>query len=202
MPARPPGPRSKRVKRMNAPTPTPSATSLAIPLGVIVTCKQPKNAWADPVWRASGVMLEIPPGPDWRELGRGEGYTQYLTTRAQLELFRKETEAYIANIESSEPALYIVLRESETDAAPVEVHLVTASPFEAQDYMDSSEETVERVSMPAPLLEMIEAFIAEHHVEEKFRKRKRDEVNISEEKFGKEPIHVVRQRMQGNGREQ
>jgi hypothetical protein len=187
---------------MNAPTPTPSATSLAIPLGVIVTCKQPKNAWADPVWRASSVMLEIPPGPDWRELARGEGYTQYLTTRAQLELFRKETEAYIANIESREPALYVVLRESETDDAPVEVHLVTASPFEAQDYMDSSEETVERVAMPAPLLEMIEAFIAEHHVEEKFRKRKRDEVDITEEKFGKEPIHVVRQRMQGNGREQ
>jgi hypothetical protein len=147
-------------------------------------------------------MLEIPPGPDWRELARGEGYTQYLTTRAQLELFRKETEAYIANIESSEPALYIVLRESETDDAPIDVHLVTASPFEAQDYMDSSEETVERVAMPAPLLEMIEAFIAEHHVEEKFRKRKRDEVDITEEKFGKEPIHVVRQRMQGNGREQ
>jgi len=49
-------------------------------------------------------------------------------------------------------------------------------------------------------MEMLEAFIAEHHVEEKFRKRKRDEVDITEEKFGKEPIHVVRQRMKKNGR--
>ncbi len=184
---------------MNAPPPKPPATSLAIPLGVILTCKQPSIAWADPVWRASGVMLDIPPGPDWRELTRGEGYTQYLTTRAQLELFRKETEAYIANIHSTEPALYIVLRESDSAGAPMDVHLVTASPFEAQDYTDSSEETVERVAMPAPLLEMVEAFIAAHHVEEKFRKRKRDEVDITEEKFGKEPIFVVRARGKGDG---
>jgi len=190
---------NKKVSRMNAPPPRPSASTLAIPIGVILTCKQPTNAWADPVWRASGVMLDIPPGPEWRELARGEGVTQYLTTRAQLELFRKETEAYIANIESTEPALYMVLRDGETDDAPVEVHLVTASPFEAQDYMDSSEETVERVSMPAPLLEMIAGFIEEHHVEETFRKRKRDEVDITEEKFGQEPIFVTRERRKKNG---
>ncbi len=187
---------------MNAPPPRASETSLAIPVGVILTCKQPANAWAEPVWRASGVMLDIPPGPEWRELARGEGYVQYLTTRAQLELFRKETEAYIANIESSEPSLYMVLRERESGDPPVDVHVVTASPFEAQDYMDSSEETVERVSMPPPVLEMLEAFIAEHHVPEEFRKRKRDEVDLSEQKFGKEPIFVTRERMKQNGYKQ
>jgi len=185
---------------MNASPPQETDTSVAIPLGVILTRKQPTNAWADPVWRASGVMLDIPPGPEWRELAQGEGYMQCLTTRAQLELFRKETEAYIANIESREPALYIVLREGERDDVPVEVHLVTASPFEAQDYMDSSEETVERVSVPDPLLEMIGEFIDAHHVEEEFRKRKRDEVDLTEEKFGKEPIFVTRQRRKQNGR--
>jgi len=184
---------------MNAPTPGPSGSSVLIQIGVIVSRRQPSNAWSDPVWRARGVMLDIPAGPEWRELARGEGATQYLTTRAQLELFRKETEAYIANIESNDPALFVVLRESETDDAPVEVHLVTASPFEAQDYMDSSEETVDRVAMPEAVVEMVEAFIAQHHVEEKFRKRKRDEVDISQEKFGKEPIHRVRERMKKNG---
>jgi len=185
---------------MKAPAPRPAARTVAVPVGVILTCKQPKNAWAGVIWRASGVMLDIPAGPEWRELAQGEGYTQYLTTRAQLELFRKETEAYIANIESREPSLYIVLREGEgDDTQPITVHLVTASPFEAQDYMDSSEETVERVSMPDPLLEMIGAFIEEHHVEETFRKRKRDEVDLSEEKFGKEPIFVARQPVKKNG---
>ncbi len=186
---------------MNAPTPGLSGTSIVIRIGVIVSCKQPTSAWSDPVWRARGVMLDVPTGPEWRELAQGEGFTQYLTTRAQLELFRKETEAYIANIESNDPALFVVLRESETDDAPVEVHLVTASPFEAQDYMDSSEETVDRVAMPEPLVAMVEAFIAQHHVEEKFRKRKRDQVDITEEKFGKEPIHRSYQKIHTNGQE-
>jgi len=178
---------------MNAPPPKVSATSLTLPIGVILTHKKAKNPWADHVWRASGVMLDVPSGPEWRELARGEDYTQYLTTRAQLELFRKDTEAYIANIASSAPSLYIVLREDED--APVNVHLVTASPFEAQDYLDSSEELVERISMPEPLLELIGAFIKEHHVEETFRKRKRDEVDLEEQKFGKEPIFKTRERM-------
>lgn len=176
---------------MNAPQ-RHSPVSLAIPVGVILTCKQPGNPWADLIWRASGVMLDIPTGPVWRELARGEGYTQYLSTRATLELFRKETQAYLDNIESRTPSLYVVLRESERHGEPVEVHLVTASPFEAQDYMDTSEETVERIAMPQALLALIGSFIKEHHVEETFRKRKRVEVDLEEQKFGKEPIFASR----------
>ncbi len=187
---------------MNAPPSHPSGTCLAIPIGVILTRKQSSNPWADATWRASGVMLDIPQGPTWRELARGAGYTQYLATSAQLDLFRKETEAYIANIESSAPSLYVVLRESEREDTPIEVHLVTASPFEAQDYMDSSEETVERIAMPDELLEMIGKFIDDHHVEETFRKRKRDEVDLNEEKFGKEPIFISRKRTKTNGHSQ
>ncbi len=182
---------------MNALPPSSSAISLTIPIAVILTCRQARSQWVEHIWRASGVMLEIPAGPEWRELSRGEGYTQYLTTRAKLELFRKETEAYIANLESAEPALYIVLRAGEDGAAgePVGVHLVTASPFEAQDYLDTSEETVERVAMPEPLVAVLEDFIKAHHVEQIFRKRKRVEVDLEEEKFGKEPIFARRPRM-------
>lgn len=180
---------------MNAPPPRQSVTSLAIPIGVILTCRQPSNPWAETIWRASGVMLDIPAGPTWRELARGEDYTQYLSTRATLELFRKETQAYIDNIESREPALYVVLREGEHDAEPVSVHLVTASPYEAQDYLDASEETVDRVAMPEALLALIAGFVDEHHVEETFRKRKRVEVDLEEQKFGKEPIFARRATM-------
>jgi len=176
---------------MNARTSQPAEISLAIPVGVIITCKASQSAWVDAVWRVSGVMLDIPPGPAWRELTRGDDFTQYLSTRGQIELFRKETEAYLANIESRQPSLYVVLREADGDE-PVEVHLVTASPFEAQDYMDTSEETVERVAMPEPLIELIAGFVKDHHVEETFRKRKRDEVDLDEQKFGKEPIFATR----------
>jgi len=42
--------------------------------------------------------------------------------------------------------------------------------------------------MPAALKNVIQSFVEAHHVEEKFRKRARDEVDLEEQKFGKEPI--------------
>jgi hypothetical protein len=61
---------------------------------------------------------------------------------------------------------------------PLEVTLVTASPFEAQDYCDTGEEIVERVPMPEGLIALIRDFISAHHVEEEFRKRRRDRVRV------------------------
>ena len=51
------------------------------------------------------------------------------------------------------------------------------------------------VAMPQPLLELLEAFVAEHHVEEPFVKRQRQKHHQAEEhKFGQEPIEVLRKR--------
>ena len=95
----------------------------------------------------------------------------------------------------------MVLRENDeisdetNDEVPLEVHLVTASPFEAQDYLDTGEDIIERMPLPDALLEQIKTFIAEHHEDEKFKKRKRDKLDIEEHKFGQEPIFETRQRM-------
>ena len=56
--------------------------------------------------------------------------------------------------------------------------------------------------MPRPLIELLEAFVAEHHVEEPFVKRQREADHRAEEhKFGQEPIEVLRQRKAGRVRE-
>lgn len=173
------------------------SNTVSVPVGVVIIREEIDNPWCDHVWRAMSVTLDVPPGLEWKELTREEGRVQYLAG-ALVELFRKETAAYLDNISGDKPALYVVLRESDgsaEDEPPIEVHLVTASPYEAQDYMDSSEEFVERVPMPEPLVAMIADYIEQHHVEEKFRKRKRDAVDIEEHKFGQEPIFVLRQRM-------
>ena len=52
--------------------------------------------------------------------------------------------------------------------------MVTASPYEAQDYTDSGEELVERVPMPEGVQAWVWEFIERFHVEETFIKRKRD----------------------------
>ena len=51
--------------------------------------------------------------------------------------------------------------------------LITASPVEAESYQSSGEIFVEGVPMPEPVIAWLEAFVARHHVERPFVKRKR-----------------------------
>ena len=67
----------------------------------------------------------------------------------------------------------------------VTVFGVTASAFEAQDYMDSGEEIVEAVPMPDELIAWLAAFVEHHHVEEVFKKRKRRNWKEEEGEEGK-----------------
>jgi hypothetical protein len=41
---------------------------------------------------------------------------------------------------------------------------------------------------------LIQAFVEEHHVEEKFKKRRRDRLDVDEQIFGKNPIFTPRTR--------
>ena len=84
---------------------------------------------------------------------------------------------------------------------PLRVAVVTASPYDAEVYGYDGSEIVGTVAMPAPLIELLEAFVAEHHTEEPFVKRQRRKHHQAEEhKFGQEPIEVLRKRQPG-GRE-
>jgi len=51
---------------------------------------------------------------------------------------------------------------------------VTADPAEGESFTQVGDDLVEAVPMPVAVRDTIEAFIAEHHVERPFIKRKRD----------------------------
>ena len=171
--------------------------TVSIPLGVVIAREDIDSKWQDHVWRPIGILPGAPPVGDWRELQRGEGWVHYHAATVPLELFRKETEGYKYNLEMREPSIFIVFsgEEDEENDRPVSVHLVTASPYEAADYLDSGEQLVETVAMPPELFALVSAFVGEHHVEEKFKKRKNIKVKPQEYKFGQEPIVEVRKRM-------
>ncbi len=181
--------------------------SKTIPIGVIMAKEAFDNPWVDHIWKANGIALEFPSDIHWKKLSSSEKSTHYIVS-SQLQLFRGETESYLSNINDEEPSIYVILRDNDDDLdgasdetsedVPLEVHLVTASPFEAQDYLDTGEDIVERIPMPDALLTQIKTFIAEHHEEEKFKKRKRDKLDVHEHKFGQEPIFETRQRMSGS----
>jgi hypothetical protein len=172
--------------------------SITLPVGVVVAQEKIDHPWQEYRWRPVSVFLNAPEVTEWRELWRGDGFVHYHAATLPLELHRKETSAYRANLATGEPAVYVVLRDDPGSSSnwPVSVHLVTASPFEAQAYGESGLEIIELVPMPEPLVELVEEFIAVHHVEEPFVKRQRQREPIMEEyKFGQEPLFVLRERM-------
>jgi hypothetical protein len=171
----------------------------SMPVGVVVARQEIDNPWQDHIWRPVEILPGAPAVEEWTELARGDGWVQYHAATVPLELFRKDTEAYMVNLEGEKPVVYVVLAEREDedtrDGFPYAVRQVTASPFDAQDYLDADDAIVEPIRMPQEVAAWVAAFIDEHHVEETFKKRKRDEVDVEEHKFGQEPLVVPRERM-------
>ena len=162
----------------------------SIPLGIIVEKRKSNHPWADWNWKPIAVLCNPPDAKEWNEVMSGEDYIHFHAATLPLVLHRKETEALKLNLMLNKPELYVILRNNEDLEAefPYEPHLVTASSFDAQDYTDAGDDIVEKVEMPEPIAAFIQAFVEEHHIEEEFIKRRRDRLNVEEQKFGKSPI--------------
>ena len=164
---------------------------ISISLGIVVEKRESAHPWADSIWAPVSAYLCDPGGEDWRELARGDKFVRYHATTLLLTLHRKETEALRLNLMLPEPELYVVLQENDADTDgrfPYYPKFVTASSYDAQDFDDADGNLMEKVAMPEAVAALVQAFVEEHHVEQKFVKRRRDEVNQEEQKFGKEPI--------------
>lgn len=141
-------------------------------VGVVVERRPASSMWRRWRWR----VLEIVPGlaaPEWCLLRETNAVARFAAGGLDLELHRKATADYKAALSASPPQLYAVLRAAEEEPVPYRPFLVTASPWEAHAYQDSGEDLIESVPMPEPLVAWIEAFVAEHHVDQPFFKRRR-----------------------------
>lgn len=178
-------------------------SSIAVPVGVVIAREKINHPWQEYIWRPVGVLLNPPELSGWRELRRDARSVHYHAATLPLELHRKETAAYNVNLETGAPAIYIVTRNDPAASSewPVKVHLVTASPHDAQAYNEAETDSIGQVPMPGPLVELLREFVAAHHKEEPFVKRKRQRYEVEEEhKFGQEPIFVLRERMRAKRR--
>ncbi|MEQ8823101.1 MAG: DUF3305 domain-containing protein [Filomicrobium sp.] len=180
------------------------ASAAFIPIGIVVAREHIGHPWQAYRWRPVSVFLDAPKIANWRELRKDGKNVLYHAATLELELHRRETTAYQVNLANGEPTVYVVLREDHEAGGdwPVDVHLVTVSPFEAQSHSDVGFDSVEGVAMPERLVENVQQFIDLHHQEEKFYKRKRQpHMKAEEYKFGQEPIVSLRER-QGSPFEQ
>ena len=89
----------------------------------------------------------------------------------------RETANYRDNLSSGAPALWVVLRETGAEP-PYALYLVTADPAEGEGMTAAGNNIVEPVPMPQSVRDTIANFVADHHVEETFEKRKLDRADL------------------------
>jgi hypothetical protein len=112
------------------------------------------------------------------------------SAEASLDLHRAEAEAYAENLASSEPAIYIVLRDNEVEddrGDGVDVHLVelSLSPYNIQDIEDCGEDQVEKLPLQGPIADFVAEFVKIHFKPEPFKKRKRDKARVDGDEMGR-----------------
>jgi hypothetical protein len=163
-----------------------------LPLGVVVEKRRIDHPWQPYRWLPTAVFAgaaPMAPSGEWTVLREGEDFIQYHAGTLPLDLFRKETEAYKVNLSQDPPRIFVVLRQGEDAEGdhPVMPSFVTASPYEAQDFLDSGDEIVEGVPMPPDVTAFVQDYVDRHHVDEPFYKRKRKRASSGDEAFSRKP---------------
>ena len=145
---------------------------VSVPVGVVVERRKATSPWADFVWQPVAVLPDAPDAAPWTVLKHEGDRTSFYAGPAIVEFHTTETSHYRNNL-AADAQLWVVLRPTESDP-PYELFTVTADPSEGEAMTEAGNNIVEPVPMPETIREIVAAFVAEHHVERQFFKRKRD----------------------------
>src|SRR5258708_37548093 len=145
-------------------------------VGVVVERRKARSPWLDFIWRPVSVLVGTPSAAPWTRIVEEGDATTFYAGETAIELHRTETANYRQNLSSGMPALWVVLRPKLANSANpgFELLMVTADPAEGEALTDAGNDLVASVPMPASIIETIDGFNAEHHVDRPFEKRQRD----------------------------
>jgi Protein of unknown function (DUF3305) len=150
-----------------------TAALLKIPVGIVVERRKAQSPWIDFTWKPVIALAGLPDATPWTMLSQdGDGATFYAGA-AEIALYRTETTYYRDNLGSGAPMLWVALRATGGEP-PYALLTVTADPAEGEALTEAGNDIADVVTMPEAIQIIIAGFIAEHHVEQPFVKRKRD----------------------------
>lgn len=144
-----------------------------IPVGIVVERTKATSRWVDFIWRPVAALAGVPETAPGTILTQSGESTRFYAGSATIELYRSETPDYRDNLASGAPMLWVVLRPTGAEP-PFAIAAVTANPAEAEGLTEVGADLVESIPMPRPVEDVVARFIAEHHVEREFVKRRRD----------------------------
>ncbi len=142
-------------------------------LGVVLERRPGVTAWSDEVWEPVAVLPGVPDAPADTLLGPGKtpGSEHIYAGSYLMEWHRTDTPTYRDNLATGDPRIWVVLRPQAE--GPPRVFAITADPAEGEMFTEAGNDQVDNVPMPAEIAAALAEFIAEHHVERVFIKRKR-----------------------------
>ncbi len=143
-----------------------------IAVGVVVERHKAASRWIDFTWRPVTILAGQPDAAPWTVLSRTAETTSFYAGTAEVALYRSETGSYRDNLASGAPSLWVALRPTGAEP-PYELFAVTADPAEGESFTQTGDDIVEAWPSPAPVRAIVDAFVAEHHVERPFVKRQR-----------------------------
>jgi hypothetical protein len=150
-------------------------TALArVSVAVVVERRKAKSVWADVLWRPVLVLAGRPAAAVWTRLDVDDEQALFYAGEAVIDLHRTETTNYRDNLASATPSVWVNMRPTALDP-PYELLAVTADPAEGEAFSDAGSNLVEAVPMPSGIAAIVSRFVAEHHVERPFVKRRRDQ---------------------------
>ena len=148
--------------------------SITLRVAVIAERRKAVTQWVDHVWRAIEVLEDAPDIAPWTLLRQEEdGRTLFFAGLAEVVLHPTDTANYKHNLEAAQPLIWVVLRPAETPSGFM-LQGVTVDPGEAHIHADVGQDLLESLPMPPRLRAITADFVARHHKEEQFFKRKRD----------------------------
>jgi hypothetical protein len=155
-------------------------------IGAVVRRTPGVTQWAREIWKPVAVFAGAPDA-FWKELVRDGEVVDYHAGTVQMELYRADVEGYLVSLNMAVPSVWVIMDRDQTSKSPSGwvLSTVTASAHEALDALDSGESIVEAVPIPDSLAAWIKEFIDQHYIEEPFKKRRRDEIDVEGVEDGK-----------------
>ena len=146
-----------------------------IPVGVVVARRKAASPWIEHTWQPISILLGQPATAPWTPLSDDGTTATFYAGATTLALHASDTGNYRDNL-LGDSRLWVVLTPTESDP-PYSLFMVTADPTEGEAQTETGVNLVEAVAMPDAVRAVLDTFVAEHHVEQTFYKRKRDRAN-------------------------
>lgn len=139
-------------------------------IGVLATRHPPVTRWGQAQLRPSAVLPAEPELAPGTLVSSENGVETWYLGAHDMILYSGDTGHHLDNLNAGRPSVWVVLRAGK-------LVCVTVDPYEGEGYASDLEAVVEALPMPAMTRDALAAFVAEHHVEIPFKKRKRHSVD-------------------------